>query len=132
MGDHSLLSCAARKNREFVRRLLEHGVDPNLTDTTGSTLLMDYCSVGVAEMVVLLLKHGADPNKQNLAGETAFSFACAENHFSCARTLFEHGADLNKDIGANGGKPLDWAIRFASTEFVRWLREHGAVNGNEH
>ncbi len=129
-GDESLLACAARKNRDFfLRRLLEWGCDPDVRDTTGSTLLMDYCSVGVKEKVVLLLKHGADPNMQNLAGETSLSFACAKNHFSCARVLYEHGADLNKDVGENGGKPLDWAIRFGSKNFVKWLRAHGAIRG---
>ncbi len=128
-GDHSLISLALDAGRSFMHALLIEGVNPDLTDTTGSTLLMDSASLGNFDIVKLLLNHGASANKANMSGETAFSFACARGNLECAKLLYENGADINIRIGYSGSRPLDWAERFSSDEFIGWMREIGALRG---
>jgi uncharacterized protein len=129
-GDYSLLSKARDHNPEVMVLLLEAGVNPNLIDTTGSTLLMDFSSLGDVERASLLIKYGALLNVANFHGETAFSFACANSQMECAKLLYENGADINALIGASDSRPLDFAIQYASENFVEWLHSIGARSGH--
>lgn len=103
-----------------------HGVHPDLRDSTGFTTLIDASAAGNLPVVNLLLKYGADVNATAYSDETAFSYACTENHLEVAQALHAHGADINKPIGQSS--PLDWAERFASAEFIAWLRGVGGTS----
>lgn len=85
LRDSSLLSKSRDYNPEVMSVILEAGVNPNLVDTTGSTLLMDFAALGDSTRLSLLIKHGALVNLANHHGETAFSFACARDQLTCAK-----------------------------------------------
>ena len=126
--DTHLLHLASiyRTGLEFHEELLKLGVDPNLEDTAGHTPLIDASDGGNLKMTALLLKYGAQVNHQNLLQETAFSFACARNQLRIAKLLYQHGADPNMDLGSPGMRPIDWADRFASKTFMKWLKSVSA------
>ncbi len=113
---------------KFIRRLIDAGVSPNVIDSTGATPLIDASANGDHSLIRTLLECGAEVNQQSFMGETAFSFACANNHLRCARMLYFHGADINVQIGhPPSSTPLDWAERYASKHFEKWLRSIGGV-----
>ena len=124
--DDALIFHAAQISEEFVKKLIHAGVNINLTDTTGTTALMEYSAEGNIEMVQFLLENGADVKLKNFSGETAFSWACVKNNYECAKMLHSYGANINEEIGIGKSKPLDWALAYASTEFIFWLKSLGA------
>jgi len=63
-GDETALSVA-----------LDGGLDPNLTNENGWSLLMLAAVEGAVPLGRLLLERGADPAKQNRKGATALSIA---------------------------------------------------------
>jgi ankyrin repeat protein len=72
---------------EIMRRLLEHGADPNLRRRTGSTLLHEASSRGSLEVVRLLLRYGANINEKDSEGRTPFQLASSCGHDEIIRLL---------------------------------------------
>ena len=60
---------------EIVRRLLQHGADPNICDEDHSTLLQQALSLGFLEVARLLLSYGAKVDEKDKMGETPFQLA---------------------------------------------------------
>ena len=127
VDDASLIRHASSENKNIVEFLCKNGVDPDVKDTTGGTVLIDASAVGNIDLLKTLVKCGANPSHQNDSGESGFSFACAFNQMESAKVLYAAGADINHSIGENGGKPMDWAMRFGSDEFIEWLKEIGCT-----
>ncbi len=93
-----------------------HGVDPNVRDRRGNTLLhyaVRYCLL-YDWLVEYLLDRGADPNVRNKQGETPLHVLlkyghCGDEHkLDIARKLLAHGA--NPTIRDRDGKtPFEYA-----------------------
>ena len=64
-----------RGDEPALRTALEDGLDPNLTNENGWSLLMLAAVEGATPLGKLLLEHGADPARQNSKGATALSIA---------------------------------------------------------
>lgn len=66
-------------NKDYVKELLDFGIDVNAEDYEGSTALIVAVGNGARsernEMVRLLLSHGANPNQRNKRNFTALSLA---------------------------------------------------------
>jgi hypothetical protein len=60
-----------RGDEAGLRVALEHGLDANLVNQNGWTLLMLAAVEGAVPLGRLLLEHGADPALQNNKSETA-------------------------------------------------------------
>ncbi len=65
------LECAMQCSPEFVRMLLEKGVQVDQKSREGNTPLMAAARLGKVEMIRLLLDSGADVDATNKKGETA-------------------------------------------------------------
>lgn len=96
---------AAKTGKEtLVRLLLENdGVDSNLKDSDGRTLLSNAASTNCGAVVKLLLEQGrADPDSKDRSGHTPLWHAVNHNRELVVRLLLEAGADPeNKDIFGN-------------------------------
>jgi ankyrin repeat protein len=77
---------------EIVRRLLEHGADPNIRNKKHKTPLHQASSRGFLEAARLLLSYGAKVDEEDGKGKTPFQRAASEGHDEMMKLLLEHGA----------------------------------------
>lgn len=109
--------------------MIAQGLDVNLRDTHGNTLLHTVCmDPDKTEVINVLMENGADPNA--LCVHDVFAplhiasslSLCIEN----VKALLKHGADPNV-LSKGGQTPLHRAARFCKgPEMVRALLEGGA------
>ena len=77
---------------DMMRRLLEHGADPNICKNDHTTPLHEASSRGLLDAARLLLSHGAKVDEKNGEGKTAFQMAVSFGHDELTKLLLEHGA----------------------------------------
>ena len=79
---------------DIVRRLLEHGADPNIraSDNSGLSPLHLASQKGLLEVVRLLLSYGAKVDEKDKEGKTAFQVASESGYGEITKLLLEHGA----------------------------------------
>ena len=77
---------------DVVRRLLEHGANPNIRDRSQSTPLHRASSKGWVEVARLLLGYGANVDERDEEGRTPFHVASSKGHHETTNLLLEHGA----------------------------------------
>ena len=79
---------------EIVRRLLEHGADPNirLTRCKGLTPLHQASYLGSLESTRLLLSYGANIDEKDDKGKTPFQVASSGGHDEIMQLLLKQGA----------------------------------------
>jgi ankyrin repeat protein len=115
----------------MTRRLLEHGLDPNLPDWQRRTPLHDLCRGNravsdAAAMVRMFLEFGADINAIDEDDRsTPLGIAAREGNAELVGLLLDRGADPNA-AGAEWATPLAWAQRRGYENIVEMLRDRGA------
>jgi ankyrin repeat protein len=72
---------------------LDAGVDPNLCNHKGDSLVMLAAYHGHAATVAALVAHGADPNRLNDRGQTPLAGAVFKDEPDVITALLEGGAD---------------------------------------
>jgi ankyrin repeat protein len=118
--------------------LLSRGVDPNMRDVNGLTLLHAAAWCGDESAAELLLKAGADPNARDAEGNTPLHVAARRMFPQVALLLLKHGADPNAR-NARGETPLhiaargkEYTIGSGNYAVVSILVKHGAdVNARD-
>ncbi|PXY44428.1 ankyrin repeat domain-containing protein [Flavobacterium hydrophilum] len=68
----------AEKVKEYIKLLLENGVDINEKNIVGTTPLISAVKRNKKELIPFLLENGADPNETDNQDNTAFYYAVAE------------------------------------------------------
>lgn len=76
-----------------LRSRLEEGLQPDLRDENGYSLLMQACHDGRYQVCQMLLTQGADINATAPDGKTPLMFAAMFNHIDIIELLLTHGAD---------------------------------------
>lgn len=71
----AIIRAASENRHQAVVYLLDHGSDPDETDSAGETALFYAVRSGMPAMVELLLKHGADRDFRNQAGQKPLDLA---------------------------------------------------------
>ena len=84
------VSSQEKKAVDVVRRLLEHGADPNARPSNDTSLLHQCSSHGWLEVVRLLHTYGAKVDEKDEEGKTAFEVASEKGYHEIARLLSEH------------------------------------------
>lgn len=114
----------------MTRRLLEHGLDPNLPDWQRRTPLHDLCRPNravsdAAGMVRMFLEFGADVNAIDEEDRsTPLGIAAREGNAELVGLLLDSGADPNA-AGAEWATPLAWANRRGHEGIAELLRGRG-------
>lgn len=80
------IAVAARRFA-MIRCLLEHGADPNATDSKGWTALHYAAHNGDHSTVTLLLRYGGDRTLADHSGKTPMAVAEAKGHVHVAQAL---------------------------------------------
>jgi uncharacterized protein len=78
-----------------LRRELDAGTSPNLSNRFSWTLLMLAALEGNLEIGELLISRGADVNATNKFGETALSLAAHRAHMRFIKLLLIHEASID-------------------------------------
>jgi hypothetical protein len=101
--------------------LLKAGLEVNLRDAKGNTLLMLASYHGKTETVVMLLKARATVDLRNAKGQTPLGGVAFKGYADIATQLLDAGADPLADQG--GQTPVDYATMFGRQEILVLLRE---------
>jgi ankyrin len=106
-GGKLINTAAANNNLPVARLLLEHGGNPNVTDSFCGSPLHIASMRGCDEMIELLLKHQADPNIRDTKGRTPLMIAAIGKPSKAWDLLIAAGADPNLKDNA-GTTALDY------------------------
>lgn len=127
MVPEAVFSCCSV---ESLEALLEAGLDINIRDELGETLLMRAVFADEADFAAELLKRGVDINARNKEGETALHIAVMHgdapeygDYPDMMQMLLKAGADASI-CNAEGQTAEDLAIEYARRRVLRVLREH--------
>lgn len=114
------------KHLDIMNYLLEHGADPNLGGSSGTTALYLVSANGDLDAARLLLQADADPNNSASNSDSPLGRACYMGRFEVAKLLRAKGASINQP-GELGAMPLHQCVGYKdSPEISRWLISQGA------
>lgn len=81
----------AARRADIAATLLDHGADPEATDSSGNTALHLAAHEGAPEVVELLLRRSMNVNARRGDGQTPLAIALKEGQTAAADTLRRHG-----------------------------------------
>lgn len=102
--------------------LLEAGIDVNMRDELGETLLHKMQFRDKPECVAAILKHGGDINARDRYGNTALHEAVLHNQTDMVRLLLQAGADRSV-CNEDGDTPEDVARLYTRYRVLRVFHE---------
>jgi ankyrin repeat protein len=117
-----------------LKLILEHGVDADMADGAGYTVLhhlaSDYCRASNEERVIratMLLDSGASLTKRDqLLKSTPLGWACRWGRIELVRLYLERGADALEVDAERWATPLAWATKRGHQAVIELLHSHGA------
>ena len=117
---------ARQNDAQSLAILLQNGLNPNLSNHRGDTLLMLASYHNSIDCVRLLLAHHADVDKVNDKNLTPLAGVCFKGYVEVARMLLQAGANPDKP-NAMGLTPMDFAVKtsqkklgFFKKLWVKW------------
>lgn len=113
---------ARQDDAQSLKVMLDNGLNPNLANHKGDTLLMLASYHNALNCVELLLAKGAEVDKSNDRGHTPLAGVCFKGHGEVARLLLENGASINGCGGALN--PINTAIMFRKKEILSLLMKY--------
>ena len=102
---------------ETLAAYVDAGIQVNLTNDKGDTLLMLAAYHGHTAAVSALLERGADPNRLNDRGQSPLAGAVFKNEPGIVKALLAAGADPT----AGHPSALETARMFGNTELLTLL-----------
>lgn len=109
-----------------IKELLKRGLNPNIRNDDGNTLLIIASKQGYLNIVKELLRYGADINSTDDKGNTALVWACVEDYRDIIHELLSHGADPN--IRDDKGTTALYWIDDDDGDIAQELLRHGAIS----
>jgi len=109
-----------RGDIEALRAAFKNGLDPNLDNKYGWTILMLAAGKGNSKIGKLIIDMGADLNRRTVGGVTALSHATLAGSASFVELLLAEGASL--DCHPHGNSLdiyLDWVASFYPEQMRR-------------
>ncbi len=124
-GAQALIKAAWKSDEEYMFKLLAFGVDPNVTDFSGTSVLMAAIRKGCVECVDMLIFAGADVDVVDKQQNTPLNMAARGGNPQIAELLIQAGVDLNTQ-NKRGMTALGDACGRGKGAFVTLLIEAGA------
>jgi len=150
----ALRHAVAGGHTEIIKLLIDHGADPNESDASEGTPLVQATKLGNLKVIQTLVENGADVNFKEIGhgpvaihtavesgntevakflldhvnvealGRSVLSIAASRGDVEMAKLLVEHGADPKLGASAYCG-PLYWAVQSGSADMVGYLLDQG-------
>jgi ankyrin repeat protein len=117
-----MLVAIKRGSAADVTAILKRGLDPDIVDREGNTLLMLAVRDGNEEILDVLLAARANPNARNASGDTALRLAAFRGSLPMVERLVKARALVNMP----GWTPLIYAAFNGHVDVVAHLLDHGA------
>ena len=106
-----------------LKTLLDDGLNVDLANHKGNTLLMLAAYNNSLDVAELLLKNGASVDKKNDRAQTPLAGVVFKGYFDMAKLLLQYGANPNEDNGM-GLTPINCAIMFRRSDIFDLLMAH--------
>lgn len=120
----------ARNNQiEPLTLMLDAGLNVNLSNEKGNSLLMLAAYNNSIDVAKLLLERGADVDKRNDRNQTPLAGVCFKGYTEMAQLLISYGADVDAQVGM-GLTPLNCAIIFRHKDIKNILLKHSKKKPN--
>jgi ankyrin repeat protein len=117
------LAAARSGDAGTLQKLLARGLDPDIVDENGNTLLILAARAGYADAVARILKFRPKLGSRNAAGDSALMLAALKGNRGVVEKLLAAGAPLNHD----GWTPLMYAAFEGHCELVDLFLQMGAA-----
>jgi len=114
----------SRGNNKLLLEALIEGVNPNLVDDQGRTVLHYVAASGFAPTLTLLIHYGAQVDVQDKAGLTPMHMAAGYAKARCLTVLIAAGADT--EIESPQGTPLNVLRNLGNAQLNTFLSRTGA------
>ncbi|ESN91175.1 hypothetical protein HELRODRAFT_90384 [Helobdella robusta] len=112
-----LLEAGSRNDVEEVEQLLKSGVNPDLRNDDGLSVLHQCCIENWKDLLSLLLDGGADPDVMDNEGWTPLHTAATCGRVQICKILIDRGADLLA-VNADGNMAYDICQDQATLDFI--------------
>jgi ankyrin repeat protein len=94
----NLIEAAGSGNVETVKRLLEQGVDVNVSSANGVTPLIAAAYNNQIEIAELLIDAGADFNVKDDTQQSAYLISTSDGYLDLLRLTLSAGADVHSRV----------------------------------
>lgn len=112
---------ARQNDAQSLAILLQNGLNPNLSNHRGDSLIMLASYHNSIDCVQLLITHHADVDKANDKNLTPLAGVCFKGYIEVAKLLLQAGANPDKP-NAMGLTPVDFAVMFRRKEVLELLQ----------
>lgn len=110
---------------QFIKCLLDFGIDINKGDDLGQTILHAFVRDWHPDLIYFAIRNKADVNKQDDYGRSPIHLAAALNNADVARILLLHRADPNLETFKEHQTPVHYASKFNSIDVLKELLRNG-------
>lgn len=114
------LNFARTNEYETLGKMIDSGLDVNLSNDKGDTLLMLASYNGSFETTKMLLEKGALVDKKNDRGQTPLAGVAFKGNLEIVKLLVENGANIDENNGL-GMTPYSFAVMFGRSEVASYL-----------
>lgn len=122
-GETALHIVSQRSDIVYMRFLLQHNGNPNITDNEGNTPMMIAVQQGWIEGVQTLIRYQGDVNRANNRGETPLIRAVQLRNLPLVRALLDAHANPDQADVIAGRSARDYALADNRAPAIRRLME---------
>ena len=105
---------------ETLAKMIDAGLDVNLTNDKGDSLLMLASYNGPYNAAKMLLEKVANADQKNDRGQTPLAGVAFKGNLEIVKLLVEYGANIDENNGL-GMTPSSFAVMFGRKEVAKFL-----------
>ncbi len=121
----TLLNEVREGNFENVKKLIQQGVDVDVTTESGKTPLILAADSGNVKIAKLLVENGADIQAQDNEGFSALFIFSHDGYLDAAKFFLDKGSDIEAE-NKDGETAVMWCLWRGHFDVVKMLVEAGA------